>query len=198
LHKRMTVLHPSLQLRLRRLRSITTNRLVRFIAVGMVLLLAISIGAFYWFRVPATPSQNPADVNAIYQVVGEFGARLRDVDMSAPTQNILAVLNFDIMKKLITDRLYQVFMQDTSRIPGRITSSPWPESIQIVSVRKLDDTSYTVNGSIILMTSNALAQGGNAGLLPITLTLKKTSLRPGKAMSAWLIDDVVGGTQPST
>jgi hypothetical protein len=100
------------------------------------------------------------------------------------------VLNFDIMKKLITDRLYQVFVHDRSRIPGRITSSPWPESIQIVSVRMLDDTSYTVGGKIILMTSG-LAQGGNAGETPVTLTLKNVN-------GTWLIDDVVVGTQPST
>ena len=57
----------------------TGSGLLRFIVVGMVLLLAVSVGAFLLFRAPATPPQDPADVNAIYQVVGEFGARLKDV-----------------------------------------------------------------------------------------------------------------------
>jgi hypothetical protein len=39
------------------------------------------------------------------------------------------------------------------------------------------------------MTGTQTTQNGNAGETPITLTLKKVN-------GIWLIDDVVGGTQP--
>ncbi|RIE05806.1 hypothetical protein [Candidatus Cryosericum terrychapinii] len=53
----------------------------------------------------------------------------------------------------------------------------------IVSVQKEDDTSYTVNGKIIGMTSVEMTQGGNAGETSITFTLKKVK-------GTWLIDEV--------
>jgi len=166
----------------------TTNGLVKFIAVGIVLLLVISVGGYFLYRPSTTTQPNQADINAIYQVVGEFGARLKDVGLSAPKQDIITAVDFNL-KRLITNRLYQEFVQDTSKVPGRTVSSPWPERIEIDSVQKLDGTSYTVNGKIIGMTSVEMTQGGNAGRTLITLTLKKVN-------GTWLIDDVVGGTQP--
>jgi hypothetical protein len=120
--------------------------------------------------------------------VGEFGARLKDVDITAPDQDMMTAVDFNL-KQFITDRLYQAFVQDKSKIPGRTVSSPWPEGIEIVSVQRLDNGSYTVVGNQIMMDSDALAHGGNDGETPITLTLKKVN-------GTWLIDDVVGGTQP--
>ena len=162
-----------------------TNGLVRFIAVGIVLLLVISVGEYFLFKPATTPQPNEADVNAIYQVVGEFGARLKDVEITAPQRIVIDAVNFNL-KGFITDRLYQVFVQDKIRIPGRYVSSPWPERIEIASVQRLDSGSCTVSGSQIVMTDDTLAHGGNAGEIPITLTLKKVN-------GAWLIDDVAGG-----
>ena len=165
------------------------NGLVKFIAVAIVLLLVISVGGYFLYRPSTTTQPNQADINAIYQVVGEFGARLKDVGLSDPKQeDIITAVDFNL-KRLITNRLYQEFVQDTSRIPGRAASSPWPEGIEIVSVQRLDNGSYTMVGNRIMMDSNELAHGGNAGETNITLTLKKVN-------GTWLIDDVAGGTQP--
>jgi hypothetical protein len=166
-----------------------TNGLVKFIAVGIVLLLLISVGGYFLFKPSTTMQPNEADINAIYQVVGEFGARLKDVEITASNQAMMTEVDFNL-KQLITDRLYQVFVQDKARIPGRYVSSPWPERIEINSVQMLDSGSCTVHGNQVLMTDDNVAHGGNAGEEPITLTLKKVN-------GTWLIDDVVGGTQPS-
>ena len=162
-----------------------TNGLVRFIVIGIVLLLVISVGEYFLFKPSATILPNAADINAIYQVVGEFGARLKDVVITTSDQDVITAVDFNL-KQLITDRLYQVFVQDKIRIPGRYVSSPWPERIEIASVQMLDSGSCTVNGSQIVMTDDTLAHGGNAGETPITLTLKKVN-------GIWLIDDVTGG-----
>jgi orotate phosphoribosyltransferase-like protein len=163
----------------------STNGLVRFSAVGIVLLLVISIVGFFLYRAPIRSLPNAADINAIYQVVGEFGARLKDVVITTSDQDVITAVDFNL-KQLITGRLYQVFVQDKIRIPGRYVSSPWPERIEIASVQMLDSGFYTVNGSQIVMTDDTLAHGGNAGETPITLTLKKVN-------GAWLVDDVTGG-----
>ena len=94
------------------------------------------------------------------------------------------------LKQLVTDRLYQVFVQDKARIPGRYVSSPWPERIEIDSIQMLDSGSYTVHGSLVLMTDDKRgSRRAIAGEALITLTLKKVN-------GIWLIDDAVGGTQP--
>jgi hypothetical protein len=165
--------------------GMSTNGLVKFIAVGIVLLLVMSVGAYLLFRPSTTTLPNSADVNAIYQVVGEFGARLKDVDINASDQDIMTAVDFNL-KQFITDRLHQVFVQDKIRIPGRYVSSPWPERIEINSIQMLDSGSYTIHGSQVVMTDDTVAHGGNAGEEPITLTLKKVN-------GIWLIDDVIGG-----
>ncbi|MGB9666349.1 MAG: hypothetical protein ACPL2N_03460 [Candidatus Cryosericum sp.] len=68
-----------------------TNRLVKFIAVSIVLLLIISVGEYLLFRPATTPQPNESDVNAIYQVVGEFGARLKDVPDSSDASLALLI-----------------------------------------------------------------------------------------------------------
>jgi len=60
-----------------------TNGLVRFILVGMVVLIVISVGMYFLFKPSTTSPPRTADINAIYQVVGEFGARLKDVPDSS-------------------------------------------------------------------------------------------------------------------
>ena len=166
-----------------------TNGLVKFIVVVIVLFLFISVGEYLLFRqVSTTTPPSAADINAIYQVVGEFGARLKDVDITAPDQDMMTAVDFNL-KQFITDRLYQAFVQDKSRIPGRYVSSPWPERIEITSIQMLDSGSYTVHGNQVVMTDDTVAHGGNAGKTLITLSLKKVN-------GVWLIDDVVGGTQP--
>jgi len=164
-----------------------TKRTTVISIITIVLIVAIGILAGCTPKA-TTSSQNAADINAIYQVVGELGARLKDVGLIAPDQDVITAMDFNL-KQLITDRLYQAFVQDTSRIPGRVGSSPWPEGIEIVSVQRLDNGSYTVVGNQIMMDSDALAHGGNDGETPITLTFKKIN-------GVWLIDDVVGGAQP--
>jgi hypothetical protein len=239
-----------------------TNGLVRFIVVGMVLLFVISVGMYYLYKPSTASPPNEADINAIYQVVGEFGARLRNVpndtlrdledlaakkgigvhtvngvklfrlndgtdlemtkssngsddvvgkynevislktalqwqlglpitgeavssadeDSGKPLPTIQAVDSY--LRRLITDRLYQAFVQDPSTIPGRPAEGPWPDGIQIDSVKRLSSTSYTVVGKVILMTSAQTATGGVAGQNPITLTLKKVN-------GTWLIDDLL-------
>jgi hypothetical protein len=162
-----------------------TDGLVKFIVVGVVLLLVISIAGFFLYRAPVRSLPSAADINAIYQVVGEFGARLKDVVITTSDQDVISAVDFNL-KQLITDRLYQVFVQDKIRIPGRYVSRPWPERIEINSVQMLDSGSYTVHGNQVVMTDDTVAHGGNAGEEPITLTLKKVN-------GVWLVDDVIGG-----
>jgi len=70
---------------------VNTNRLVKFIVVGIVLLLLISVGGYFLFKPATTQQLSETDVNAIYQVVGEFGARLKDVPDSSEASLALLI-----------------------------------------------------------------------------------------------------------
>ena len=230
-----------------------TNRLPKLIAVGVVLLLAISAGGYFLHRKAATSSQNEADINAIYQVVGEFGARLKDVPDSSEASLALLIkekgvgvrvvagkrvlhtadgrdllitkgsdgtetvgvreyeamyvqdeleVEYDIirhemsartvagvdsnLKRLITDRLYQEFTTYADVVPGKPVSGPYPESIEIDSLKKTDDTSYMVKGVMNMVMSDA----SSASVKVITLTVKSVN-------GIWLVDDIVVETFPT-
>jgi hypothetical protein len=246
-----------------------TPKSVKIVAIIMLLAVAVSAGVYFLQRQSAACARDEADINAIYQVVGEFGARLRNVpndtlldledlaakkgigvhtvngvklfrlndgtdlemtkssdgsddvvdkynevislktalqwqlglpitgeavssadeDLGKPLPTIQAVDSY--LRRLITDRLYQAFVQDPSTIPGRPAEGPWPDRIQIDSVKKLSSTSYTVVGKVKLMTSAQTATGGVAGQNPIILTLMLN-----KVDGNWLIDAVTQSSLP--
>ena len=72
---------------------------------------------------------------------------------------------------------------DPRNDPGRLTSSPWPDRIEIWAVEKSSVNEYKVDGEIIEVTSTEKAEGGIAAKKPITLAVKKIDNR-------WLINDV--------
>jgi hypothetical protein len=131
------------------------------------LLVIIIIGAGYvlLFRL-STP---PADA-AVRTTVSEFGQQLQKVSLLAPNAKTIIAQTY---APYVTPTLLTTWENDPSKAPGRETSSPWPDHIDIQSVTKTNETTYTVSGSLILMTSNEVEHGGNAGVVPVTLTLEK-------------------------
>jgi hypothetical protein len=53
--------------------------LVRLVGIGIVLLLVVAAGGYSLYRARVASSRDKVDANAIRQVVGEFGARLRNI-----------------------------------------------------------------------------------------------------------------------
>jgi hypothetical protein len=168
----------------------STDGLAKAIAVVIVFFLIILVLCNFlpkWVRVS---QQSKTDAKAVYQVVGEFGGVMKEIYTTVANHDVMTEVDLNI-RYLITDRLYQVFAQDTSRIPGRdrLFPNPWPVRIDVDSTKLLESGAYEVQGRQIMMDDNAAAHAGDAGQIPITLTLKKVN-------GTWLIDDVVGGTQP--
>lgn len=78
------------------------------------------------------------------------------------------------MEKQLKDLLYA---------QGRLTSSPWPERIDILNIEKLSESAYKVQGEIIEVTG---VEEGIAAKRPIILTAEKTE-------GHWLITGVNKG-----
>ncbi|MHB8280613.1 MAG: hypothetical protein ACYDIA_23660 [Candidatus Humimicrobiaceae bacterium] len=92
---------------------------------------------------------------------------------------------------LVSQALIKEWINDPPNAPGRLTSSPWPDRIEILSTEKLSEDTYEVKGEIIEITSVEKMSGGVAAKRPITLALKKIE-------NSWLIDDVTLGAYEET
>lgn len=128
--------------------------------------------------------------NQIQNLVKSFGENLKMVSLMAPEDIVKDSLE-ENYGELVSPALLEKWQNDPVNAPGRVSSSPWPERIDIESVDKLSDSEYEVNGNIIEMTSVEMTsvemtQGGIAASKPVTLNIKKIE-------DKWLIDDVTKG-----
>ena len=118
-----------------------------------------------------------SDEASVRAVVEGFGQRLQNVALlsdSAP---------FQIMQEYghyVAPELLVLWATDPFNAPGRQTSSPWPDRIEISSVLQKDANTYLVTGSVIEITSQELMSGGVAAQYPVTLKVKKIG-------ESWLI-----------
>jgi hypothetical protein len=150
----------------------------QLIAGGFIIGI-IAILVWYANRSPVvveTPSENGTSTIAsedeviIRAAVGEFGAKLKNVSLAGPN-NIIAQSIKNNYTAFVTPELLREWMNDPRKAPGRLTSSPWPDRIEITSISKHRNGSYRVEGNVIEITSKELAEGGMSGSYPIRLTI---------------------------
>ena len=127
----------------------------------------------------APPNQADSDEAAVMQLVADFGSKLKNVSLLAPAETVKNSLQ-ENYGDLVSPRLLDKWQNEPDNAPGRGTSSPWPERIEITAMEKLSDYRYEIKGDIITMTSVEMVNGGVAGRGPIILEAEKTDNR-------WLI-----------
>lgn len=150
--------------------------------VSVIVLFALVIGGLAWLLVI---NSHPATAEAaVRTTITDFGSHLQNVSLLAPdaSQEIAQTYGQYADANLIAS-----WQANPSTAPGRSTSSPWPDHIDVTGVTKIDDSKYSATGSIILMTGNEVEHGGNAGTIPVVMTLQKEG-------SAWLITSYAEGT----
>jgi len=129
--------------------------------VGAVLVL----GGLAYSYVDSHPDgvidrQHEGDVRT---TVAQFGNQLNTVSVLSPTAAE------DIRKayaSYVTPELLSVWEANPLTAPGRTTSSPWPDHIEVDTVTMNATGGYDVLGRIMLVTST-----GDAGIIPVTLTV---------------------------
>ena len=132
--------------------------------IGVVVVVIVLAGGWLLFGRPNADTAQ-ADVRS---TVTEFGSQLQKISLLAPNAG-------DELGKTyapyVDAALLAKWQADPSTAPGRETSSPWPDHIEITNVQKSDEGAYIVSGTLVLMTSNEVEHGGNAGTAPVTITL---------------------------
>lgn len=123
-----------------------------------------------------------SEQETVASLVEDFGQKLKNVYLTAPKE----IVQKDVEENYglyISPELLQKWLNDPFTVPGRHTSSPWPDHIEIFSLEKLSDNEYKVKGKIIEITSVEMVNGGAAAERPITLLVEKVE-------TLWLITDV--------
>lgn len=95
--------------------------------------------------------------------IAQFGNQLNTVSLLAPTaaEDIERTYGPFVAPELLAE-----WVANPASAPGRLTSSPWPDHIEVDSVTKNEAGSYDVAGRIILKAST-----GDVGSVPVSLTV---------------------------
>jgi len=133
----------------------------------------------------AVPTPTPDPERAVRDLTGAFGARLREVPLTAPADTVQESIRHSY-GPYISPQLLKTWMDDPTKAPGRLVSSPWPDRIDVRSVTALSDTDYEVTGDIVEVTSEEAGTAEAAATRPVTL---RVALVAGE----WRITDVTQG-----
>lgn len=117
----------------------------------------------------ASPDSTARDDEAVRAVVREFGGRLQRVALLAPRADLVAAIRREY-GAFVTPALLERWTHDPASAPGRLTSSPWPDHIEIEQILREPGGRYGVIGSVVERTSADLP-GGAQNRVPVRLTL---------------------------
>jgi hypothetical protein len=144
----------------------------------------IIITTLFSYEIDATKVTqiNNSDAAVVTNLVKSFGSKLQNFSLLAPKDIVEKEMKKNY-EKIITPQLLKKWSANPLSAPGRLTSSPWPDRIEIKSVTKLSSIEYEAKGEIIEITSVEAVNGGYAAKRPLTLKIKKIDNR-------WLINEV--------
>src|SRR5450756_1237760 len=123
------------------------------IAAGIVLLVVVVfVTGFFFWKSAYSKTITRAEKKEVTALVENFGSKLKEVSLSNPGEVVSQEIE-TIYAPFVSSNLLLDLTNDPARAPGRDVSSPWPETIEIISMEKLDSYTIQVRGKIILMTS---------------------------------------------
>lgn len=154
----------------------------KLLLILFIILLTVAAVSFYLWN---QPKQDEA---AVRNVVENFGKTLRNVSLLSPTSAQDMEENY---KDFLDPALLAQWKEDPSKALGRLTSSPWPDGIEVLSIERFASDAYEVSGNIIEITSAEEAQGGIPAKRPVDLNVAKFEDR-------WLITSVSLGEYLTT
>ncbi len=132
-----------------------------------------------------TANESNDDLTAVKNVVESFGQNLQMVSLLQPTDQLKESMR-ENYGHYVSAGLIEKWLANPQNAPGRLTSSPWPERIDILETRKISQDAYEVMGEIIEVTGTEQKDGEAAAKRPITLKVERGD-------NQWLITDVTLG-----
>ena len=141
---------------------------MRTIIAIVVILLADLAGAHGQISTAAPRASDQSVM--VRAVVAEFGRRLRMVAVLAG-KDLAARAMEEQYAALVSKDLLAAWQENPERAPGKRTSSPSPERIDISAIKAKGDNAYEVKGKVILLTAQERREGGVFQANPVTMTV---------------------------
>jgi len=132
---------------------------------------------------------NESNEKIVARLVQDFGSQLQAVPLLASKEIVTKSMQ-EKYSGLVSPILLAQWQNDPLKAPGRLVSSPWPDRIEILTIKQTTEKAFAVTGQIIEITSTEKASGGSAAKRPITLVVEKIDNR-------WLINAVTLGDYES-
>ncbi|MFA5012979.1 MAG: hypothetical protein WC520_00225 [Candidatus Paceibacterota bacterium] len=153
----------------------------------IIVLIVIGVWAYSDMQTKKSAAEvAAAEMAQVRDVVTSFGKKMQLVPLSG-TKEIADTAMQENYSGLVSSELLSAWMADPANAPGRLTSSPWPDRIEISSVVKNANGSYAVAGNVIEITSVELENGGIAATYPVSITVSKIN-------GNWVISAFAKGT----
>lgn len=96
-------------------------------------ILIVCLGIFL-FGCMNDKDQSAEDKSAVTSLVEQFGQKLQMVSLLAPADTVRQVMQ-EQYSAYVTPDLLAKWQSDPQNAPGRLTSSPWPDRIEISSLK---------------------------------------------------------------
>lgn len=130
--------------------------------VFLIIVLALFVVVLGWYAwrtwrppiaqppsIGMTPSQEEV---AVREVVENFGEVLKNVPLSGSRDTAVQGMD-EHYRGYVSASLLQRWKSDPAQAIGRLTSSPWPDRIEIIRIERQAVTRYLVIGEIVSLTS---------------------------------------------
>lgn len=145
------------------------------LVIGVVIAILVVGGAYYYQQ-----NQSAGPEAEIRTLVAEFGSKMKNVNLAAPKEEIIKAIQ-ENYGPYISEGLLEGWKMAPERAPGRLTSSPWPDRIEIISIAPTEDgNGYEVQGMVIEITSTEVGTSQPAAQYPVGMIVRNQN---GK----WLI-----------
>jgi len=154
------------------------------VAISIIIVIA---GVGCWVYQSSSIRQNQTELTAVENVVEGFGKVLKNVSLLAP-EEIAAQSIEDNYKDFLDPALLAQWKTNPSKALGRLTSSPWPDRIEISTIQRFGSGAYNISGNIIEVTGAEQTEGG------LVIKVKRPiDLGVVKFDGRWLITGVTAG-----
>jgi hypothetical protein len=139
------------------------------IIIGLIIVAGVVGFVVYYHNTPQSQNAEQAK-NLVRNQVTLFGQNLKMVPLLAGTTTVDRAMEQNYAM-YVAPELLTTWESDPTHAPGRLTSSPSPDHIDITSITLATDGTYIVNGNVIEVSSSDTA-GSNSGSYPVRATLE--------------------------
>jgi hypothetical protein len=139
--------------------------------LGIAIAFLVIIGLVaHIAKPPASTAVSNADDSAIRAFVTAFGSHFKNVSLLAPDVANQIASEYGLYAS--QDLLLQ-WQNNPADAPGRQTSSPWPDRVDVVEVSPLATGDYQIEANVIEVANSETATAEPAAVYPISLTVAK-------------------------